>query len=151
MVGVLRRRLSEGEGGLVGAEETVVAEHVGSAFREWKGERIERLAGDYAVAAFSAGTLSALEGESSAELEWLAVSGSGDVPVPRLRGQRAQRIPATRSGVSHRPPASAGPPRAVDASCCAPPPRLQPCVPPVTCLKWRVRPSVAVAVGSLPP
>ncbi len=38
-----------------GAEESVVAEHVGSAFREWKGERIERLAGDHVVAAFSAG------------------------------------------------------------------------------------------------
>ena len=36
--------------------KAVVAEHVGSAFREWKGERIERLAGDHVVAAFSAGT-----------------------------------------------------------------------------------------------
>jgi len=60
IVGPLRRRLCDGEG-LVDADESVVAEHVGSAFREWKGERIERLAGDHIVAAFSAGTIAAAE------------------------------------------------------------------------------------------
>ncbi len=34
----------------------MVTEHVGSAFREWKGERIEGLAGDHVVAALSLGT-----------------------------------------------------------------------------------------------
>ena len=58
VVGPLRRRLADGDG-LEGADESVVAEHVGSAFREWKGERIERLAGDHVVAAFSAGTIAA--------------------------------------------------------------------------------------------
>ena len=57
------------------AEESVVTEHVGSAFREWKGERIERLAGDHVVAAFSPGTLAAARG--SAPLEWVAVSPPG--------------------------------------------------------------------------
>jgi hypothetical protein len=111
VVGVLRRRLSEGESGLVGAEETVVAEHVGSAFREWKGERIERLAGDYAVAAFSAGTLSALEGESSAELEWVAVSGSGDAPCPDCEdnGLNGSQLPGQEFPTGHRhPPAHPG-------------------------------------------
>ncbi len=56
VVGPLRRRLTDDEG-LVDAEESVVADHVGSAFREWKGERIERLAGDHVVAAFSAGSI----------------------------------------------------------------------------------------------
>jgi hypothetical protein len=74
----LRRRLAESEG-LDGAEESVVTEHIGSAFREWKGERIERLAGDYVVAACSLGTL-AVVGE--AEVEWLAVPGSGEAPCP---------------------------------------------------------------------
>ena len=50
IVAPLRRRLADGEG-LEGAEESVVTEHVGSAFREWKGERIERLAGDHVIAA----------------------------------------------------------------------------------------------------
>ena len=55
VVGPLRRRLAGGDG-LDAAEESVVTEHIGSAFREWKGERIERLAGDHVVAAFSLGT-----------------------------------------------------------------------------------------------
>src|ERR1035438_10047175 len=79
VVGPLRRRLSDGDG-LADAEESVVAEYVGSAFREWKGERIERLAGDHVVAAFSLGTISAIEGEKAAQLEWVAVPGAGDAP-----------------------------------------------------------------------
>ncbi len=74
----LRRRLAESEG-LDGAEESVVTEHIGSAFREWKGERIERLAGDYVVAACSLGTLAVVGG---AEIEWVAVAGSGETPCP---------------------------------------------------------------------
>ncbi len=81
VIGPLRRRLAAGEG-LDGAEESVVADHVGSAFREWKGERIERLAGDHVVAAFSAGSMAAVAGKKSALLEWVAVSDSGDAPCP---------------------------------------------------------------------
>jgi DivIVA domain-containing protein len=111
VVGVLRRRLSEDESGLAGGEETVVAEHVGSAFREWKGERIERLAGDYAVAAFSAGTLSVLEGEPAAELEWVAVSGSGAAPCPDCEdnGLNGSQRPGQEFPTGHRhPPAHPG-------------------------------------------
>jgi hypothetical protein len=82
MVGPLRRRLADDSDGLAGADEPVVIEHVGSAFREWKGERIERLAGDHLVAAFSAGTLAATAEESSALLEWVAVGGVDDAPCP---------------------------------------------------------------------
>ena len=81
VVGPLRRRLAGGEG-LEGAEESVVADHVGSAFREWKGERIERLAGDHVVAAFSAGSIAAAGAAPSAQLEWVAVSDSGGAPCP---------------------------------------------------------------------
>lgn len=79
VVGPLRRRLSDAEPGLADADEGVVAEHVGSTFREWKGERIERLAGDHVVAAFSAGTISAV---GDAQIEWVAMAGSGDAPCP---------------------------------------------------------------------
>jgi DivIVA domain-containing protein len=82
VVGPLRRRLTADDGALAGAEEPVVVEFVGSAFREWKGERIERLAGDHVVAAFSAGTLAALEGQASTGLEWVAVAAPGDEPCP---------------------------------------------------------------------
>ena len=78
IVAPLRRRLVEGEG-LDGAEESVVTEHVGSAFREWKGERIERLAGDHIVAAFSLGTI-AVSGKSG--IEWIAVALPGESPCP---------------------------------------------------------------------
>ena len=77
----LRRRLSEGEH-LHGADESVVAEHVGSAFREWKGERIERLAGDYVVAAFSVGSLAGSKRKKNLLVEWIAATASGDEPCP---------------------------------------------------------------------
>ena len=110
VVGPLRRRLAAGDG-LEGADESVVAEHVGSAFREWKGERVERLAGDHVVAAFSAGTIAGRREAGSSPLEWVAVSDSGDAPVPRLRGQRPERRPAPGEEfpTGHRhPPAHPG-------------------------------------------
>ncbi len=80
VVGPLRRRLAGGEG-LDAAEESVVTEHIGSAFREWKGERIERLAGDHVVAAFSLGSLAAA-GSAGTPLEWVAVALPDESPCP---------------------------------------------------------------------
>ncbi len=110
VVGPLRRRLSGGDG-LDGADESMVAEHVGSAFREWKGERIERLAGDHVVAAFSAGTIAAAEGGSPAQLEWVAVSDSGDNPCPDCEdnGLSGSLMPGEEFPTGHRhPPAHSG-------------------------------------------
>jgi hypothetical protein len=109
IVGPLRRRLGGGDG-LDGADESMVAEHVGSAFREWKGERIERLAGDHVVAAFSAGTIAAAEGSSSS-LEWTAVSDSGDTPCPDCEdnGLSGSLAPGEEYPTGHRhPPAHSG-------------------------------------------
>jgi DivIVA domain-containing protein len=78
IVDPLRKRLADGDG-LAGAEESVVTEHVGSAFREWKGERIERLAGDHVVAALSLGTI-AVAGTGG--IEWVAVALPGLTPCP---------------------------------------------------------------------
>ncbi|HEY1987981.1 MAG TPA: DivIVA domain-containing protein [Acidimicrobiales bacterium] len=79
----LRRRLLEGESEhLSGADEQVVAEHVGSAFREWKGERIERLAGDYVVAAFSLGSLAGSQRKKNLQIEWIAATATGGEPCP---------------------------------------------------------------------
>ncbi len=80
VVGPLRKRLSGGEG-LESAEESVVTEHVGSAFREWKGERVERLAGDHVVAAFSLGSLAAAD-SAGIPLEWVAVAVPDEAPCP---------------------------------------------------------------------
>ena len=56
VVAPLRRRLSA-DGGVTEAGEAAAVEHVGAAFREWRGPRVERLAGDYVVAAFSLGSV----------------------------------------------------------------------------------------------
>jgi DivIVA domain-containing protein len=110
VVGPLRRRLADGDG-LDDAEESVVAEYVGSAFREWKGERIVRLAGDHVVAAFSLGTISVIEGEKSAQLEWVAVSGTGDAPCPDCEdnGLNGSQRPGEAFPTGHAyPPAHPG-------------------------------------------
>lgn len=111
VVGPLRRRLSDDESGLAGAEEPVVVEHVGSAFREWKGERIERLACDHAVAAFSAGTIAAIGEEPSGQLEWVAIAGAGDAPCPDCEdnGLNGSQPPGEEFPTGHRhPPAHSG-------------------------------------------
>jgi DivIVA domain-containing protein len=70
VVTMLRRRIEEGtESG----EE--VSERVGAAFREWRGERIERLVGDFAVQAFSAGVAAATT--SGGLVRWVLTSSSG--------------------------------------------------------------------------
>lgn len=110
VVGPLRRRLSDDDG-LADAEESVLVEHVGSAFREWKGERIERLAGDHVVAAFSAGSIAAAEGSSAGELEWVAVAGSGDAPCPDCEdnGLTGSQRPGEAFPTGHaHPPAHPG-------------------------------------------
>jgi hypothetical protein len=105
LVGPLRRRLAEDEG-LVDAEESVVVEHVGSAFREWKGERIERLAGDHVVAAFSAGTIAAAGGKRGAQVEWVAVASSSDEPCPDCEdnGLNGSQQPGEEFPTGHRHP-----------------------------------------------
>ena len=110
VVGPLRRRLADGHGALADADETAAIEHVGGAFREWKGERVERLAGDHVVAAFSAGTLSAVEAEPG-QLEWVAVPGGGDAPCPDCEdnGLNGPQRPGEKFPTGHlRPPAHPG-------------------------------------------
>lgn len=109
VVGPLRRRLTDDES-LSGTDEAAAIEHVGSAFREWKGERIERLSGDHVVAAFSAGTMAAIEAEP-AQLEWVAVAGSGDAPCPDCEdnGLSGSQEPGQEFPTGHqRPPAHPG-------------------------------------------
>jgi hypothetical protein len=66
---MLRRRI---DGDDVGGEEA--GERVSAAFREWRGERIERLVGDFAVQAFSAGVTMASPDQP---LRWVLASTSG--------------------------------------------------------------------------
>lgn len=69
VVTLLRRRLT-GEGVDAGDD----AERVGAAYREWRGERIERLVGDQALSAFSAGVL--LAAKAAGGVRWVLGGGA---------------------------------------------------------------------------
>ena len=66
VVTMLRRRVVEG------SEDPV--NRIGAAFREWRGERVERLAGDYATQAFSAGVTA---GGTDRKVRWVVTSSEG--------------------------------------------------------------------------
>jgi DivIVA domain-containing protein len=81
LVASLRRRLlDEAESGeaLPAPEDPEaaqgLAERIGAAFREWKGGRVEALAVDHLVAAFSAGQL---EGAGTGTLRWVVDDDGG--------------------------------------------------------------------------
>ena len=62
LVTQLRRRIFETDGSTAGSTGDETAERVGAAYRELRGERVERLAGDFVLGAFSSGVLAASEG-----------------------------------------------------------------------------------------
>jgi DivIVA domain-containing protein len=67
---LLRRRLDpDGDG----AADEEPAERVGAAYREWRGERVERLVGDYALGVFSAGVLAAAG--TDVPVRWIVEAG----------------------------------------------------------------------------
>ncbi len=106
----LRRRLSA-DGGVTEAGEVAAVEHVGAAFREWRGPRVERLAGDYVVAAFSLGSVAAVQRDRNGRLEWVSVPGSGDAPCPDCEdnGLAGPQPPGDEFPTGHRhPPAHSG-------------------------------------------
>jgi DivIVA domain-containing protein len=110
VVGPLRRRLSA-DGGVSEAGEAAAVEHVGAAFREWRGPRVERLAGDYVVAAFSLGSVTAVQRDRDGRLEWVSVPGSGDAPCPDCEdnGLAGPQPPGDEFPTGHRhPPAHSG-------------------------------------------
>jgi cell division septum initiation protein DivIVA len=66
VVTMLRRRIGEGSDD--------AGDRVGAAFREWRGERVDRLAGDFATQAFSAGVTA---GGADGKLRWVVTSSAG--------------------------------------------------------------------------
>ena len=66
VVSALRRQMSEGAGD--------PADRISAAFREWRGERVERLVGDQATQAFSAGVAAA---SASGKVRWVVTTASG--------------------------------------------------------------------------
>ena len=69
IVGPLRRRLEEDARGEGDSDESALTEHIGAAFRDWRGTRTERLAGDHATAAFAMAALAAISQDST--IKWL--------------------------------------------------------------------------------
>ena len=74
VVTLLRRRLLEEDVEGPGPSEEEATELVSAAYREWRGERIERLVGDHVIGAFSSGVRAA---SAKASLRWIP-SGSDD-------------------------------------------------------------------------
>lgn len=103
VVTLLRRQLTDDEARDAGSP----ADRVGAAFREWRGERIERLVGDHALAAFSSGVLVA--SGKGAGLRWL-VGGSGPACADCDDNSLAGTVPpGDEFPTGHRhPPAHAG-------------------------------------------
>jgi DivIVA domain-containing protein len=103
VVTLLRRQLTDDETRDAGSP----TDRVGAAFREWRGERIERLVGDYALAAFSSGVLVA--SGKGAGLRWLvggAAPACADCDDNSLAGSVP---PGDEFPTGHRhPPAHAG-------------------------------------------
>jgi len=74
----LRRRLDLAGGSVDVGDDSALIEHVGAAFRDWKGARVERLAGDEALAAFSQASLAAAPAETA--WQWIVDDGGTQCP-----------------------------------------------------------------------
>ncbi len=109
VVGPLRKRLGASDG-VDPADEPAVHEHVGSAFREWKGERIEGMAADAVIEAFSMGTVAAADRDGPG-LVWVAVAHAGETPCPDCEdnGLADPQAPGADFATGHaHPPAHPG-------------------------------------------
>ena len=78
IVGPLRRRLLEEDRPDDEGDEAALSEHVGAAFREWKGRRVERLATDHAHGAFCRSALAATS--KGQMLQWLVDDDGAQCP-----------------------------------------------------------------------
>ena len=74
----LRRRLEQAIARNAGDDQAVLVEALGAAYREWKTQRVERLAGDMLAAAFSRGTWQAAP--DGAMLRWIVEDTDGPCP-----------------------------------------------------------------------
>ena len=78
LVAPLRKRLERGLQEGADEEAALVVERIGAAYRESKGKRIEQLATDHVIAAFSRGTFTATA--EGAPLRWIVDDVGGPCP-----------------------------------------------------------------------
>jgi len=77
LAGPLRRRLQRGLAGENADDAPVTAERISAAYREWKTQMVDRLAGDATISAFSRGAVQAAPG---APLLWVVDDDGGPCP-----------------------------------------------------------------------
>lgn len=77
LVAPLRRRLQRGLAGENGEDATATAERISAAYREWKTQLVDRLAGDATIGAFSRGVAQTAPG---ALLRWVVDDDGGPCP-----------------------------------------------------------------------
>jgi DivIVA domain-containing protein len=107
IVAPLRRRLEGAGPSVEEGDESALVELVGAAYREWKGARTERLAGDRTLFSFARGALAAVP--KGTELRWVVnddVAECPDCDDNALAGPVPSRD-AFPTGHQH-PPAHAG-------------------------------------------
>ncbi|HTS14456.1 MAG TPA: DivIVA domain-containing protein [Candidatus Sulfotelmatobacter sp.] len=103
----LRRRLDGEDGPSAEGGDDALVDRVGAAFREWKGARVERLAGDQAVAAFGLGTLAGVG--SGTTLRWIVDDGGAECPDCDDNALAGPTEPGEAYPTGHaHPPAHAG-------------------------------------------
>ncbi len=78
IVAPLRRRLEDAGPSVEEGDESALVELVGAAFREWKGARTERLAGDQTVFAFARAALAAVP--EGTLLRWVVEDDGAECP-----------------------------------------------------------------------
>ena len=78
IVGPLRRRLEQAIQSGATEDQAVLVESLGAAYREWKSQRVERIAGDALSAAFSRGTWQAVP--EGAPMRWIVDDVDGPCP-----------------------------------------------------------------------
>lgn len=103
----LRRRLDSAGGSTDVGDDAALVEHVGAAFRDWKGQRIERLAGDNALAAFSQAVLAVAPHDTA--LRWIVDDAGVQCPDCDDNALAGALRPGESYPTGHRcPPAHAG-------------------------------------------
>jgi hypothetical protein len=78
VVEALRRRLEQAIASGESEDPAALVESLGSAYREWKSQRVERIAGDILAAAFSRGTWHATP--DGLAVRWIAEDIDGPCP-----------------------------------------------------------------------
>jgi DivIVA domain-containing protein len=103
----LRRRLEEAGASVDVGDDSALIEHVGAAFRDWKGARVERLAGDHALAAFSQASVAAAP--RATLLQWVVDDGGIRCPDCDDNALAGPQKPGEAFATGHPcPPAHAG-------------------------------------------